>query len=92
VSGCCSIVYWQTAIAHSLPIHSSKNRDRGPLQLSILEVESHKNGTSNVIAADRQATIAQMLTANLSGVGKGNITFTNEPLVIVSRNDKSRMV
>jgi hypothetical protein len=49
----------------------------------------YRNGTCNVIAGDRQATIARMFTANLTDAVAGNITFTNEPLAIVSRNDES---
>ena len=52
--------------------------------------EMFNNGTCNVIAGDRQATAAQMWSANLTDANViGNTTFTNEPLAIVTRNDES---
>ena len=52
--------------------------------------ESYKKGTCNVVAGDRQAISAQMLTANLTDPYViGEKTFSNEPLSIVTRNDES---
>jgi general L-amino acid transport system substrate-binding protein len=52
--------------------------------------DNYKNGTCNVFSGDRLAATAQLGAANLTGNHViDNLTFTNEPLALVTRNDES---